>query len=277
MATPNNKSLKELPVDEGFDIFGCQIPQNVVGFCKKFLRHHPQWSEALQGVINEKNYETARLISRNYGANLINLEDFTGLQLANTLENVMQEGFKKGDVTFNDILEQTFLLEKLKKVVTTKNKKKHSPQASSSTSTPRKRTRNVSEERDDSDAETVDSQNAEEGEETEQESEFENEDDANITANESSISLTGFPTTPSYNKAEKKPKRAKKSEVEKKVEDCDTSDSDSFDPVIDDDLTSYKPLGDIKPNTKRLVIKGANKNYYGLDIIMLIYDYKLDV
>ena len=276
MATPNNKSLKEMPVGEGFDIFGCQIPQNVVGFCKKFLRHNPQWSEALQGVINEKNYETARLISRNYGANLINLEDFTGLHLAITIENVMQEGFKKGDVTFNDILEQKFLLEKLKKVVATKNKKKQLPQASSSTSTPRKRSRNVSEERDDSDNETVDSQNIEEGEETEQESEFENEDDTNITADDSSISLTGYPSTPSYNKPEKKPKRAKKSEVEKKVENCD-SDSDSFDPIIDDDLTSYKPLGDIKPNTKRLVIKGANKNYYGLDIIMLLYNYKLDV
>ena len=142
MPTPNNKSLKEVPVDEGFDIFGCQIPQNVVGFCKKFLKRYPQWDESLRGIIHEKNYETARIISHNYGGNLTNLEGFTGAHLALTLENVMQENLKWGDVTFADVLGQTLLLDDLKNVVTVKPKKKSTkpPQLNlSSTSNPRKK------------------------------------------------------------------------------------------------------------------------------------------
>ena len=103
MPTPNNKGLKEVPTDEGFDIFGCQIPHNVVDFCKKFLKRHP------------------RIISRNYGENLANLEGFTGVQLATTLENVMLENLKCGDITFDDVLGQSALLEDLKNVVPTKS------------------------------------------------------------------------------------------------------------------------------------------------------------
>ena len=198
---------------------------------------------------------------------MTNLEGFTGAQLALPLENVMQENLKWGDVTFADVLGQTVLLDDLNNVVTLKPKKKSTkpPQLNlSSTSTPRKRSRNVSADREDSDNETADSQTGEEGEETDQESESENEDDGNITANESAISLPGYPATPTYTKPTKKPKRASKSEPEKKVEVSDASDSDSFDPIIDEDLNGYNPLGDIRPRTKRLVIKGANKNYYGL-------------
>ena len=267
MTTPNNKGLKEAPTDEGFNIFGCQIPQNVVGFCKKFLKRHPKWDVSLQEVIPEKNYETARIISHNYGGNLINLEGFTGAHLALTLENVMRENLKRGDVTFTDVLGQTVLLEDLKNAVTVKTKKKTTKPSqlnSSSTSTPRKRPRSVLMDQEDSDNETVDDQGGEEDEETDQESESENEVDDNTTANESTVSLPEYPATPTYAKPAKKPRRSSKTKPEKKVVVFDGSDSDSFDPIVDEDLNGYNPLGDIKPRTKRLVIKGANKNYYGL-------------
>ena len=52
---------------------------------------------------------------------------------------------------------------------------------------------------------------------------------------------------------------------EKKVPTISTedSDSDSFDPVNDEDVGGYDPLGDILPSTRRVVVKGANKSYYG--------------
>lgn len=266
MPTPNNKGLKEIPADEGFEIFGCQIPYSVVGFCKKFLKQHPKWNISIRDVITEKNYEFARLISRNYGENLANLEGFTGLQLATTIENVIQENFKCGDITFDDVLGQSALLDDLKNVVPTKSKKKSSkPQRlnSSSTSTPRKRTRSVISDGEDSDNEGGDDQAVEEAEETDQDSEFENDVD-DMTVNESTASLSRFPTTPTYTKPAKKQRRSIKPVHEKKVSTSEDSDSDNFDPIVEEDLTSYNPSGEIQPNTKRLVIKGANKSYYGL-------------
>ena len=167
MPTPNNKGLKEVPTDDGFEIFGCQIPHSVVGFCKKFLKRYPKWNTSIRDVIIEKNHEFARLISRNVGENLANLEGFTGFQLATTLENVMQENFKCGDITFDDVFSQSALLDELKNVVPTKSKKKlPKPQQlnSSSTSTPRKRARSVVSDREDSDNEGDDDQGGEEAE-----------------------------------------------------------------------------------------------------------------
>ena len=228
------------------------------------MKRHPKWNTSIRDVIIEKNYEFARLISRNYGENLANLEGFTGLQLATTLENVMQENFKCGDITFDDVFSQSALLDELKNVVPTKSKKKSpKPQQlnTSSTSTPRKRSRSVvSEDSDDGD----DDQACEEPEETDQESEVENDADENMTANESSVSLSRFPTTPSYTKPTKKQRRSIKPALEKKASTPEESDSDSFDPIVDEDLTVYNPTGEIQVDTKRLVIKGANKNYYGL-------------
>ena len=265
MSASNNKGLKDVSADDGFEIFGCQIPHSVVGFCKKFLKRYPKWTTSIRDVIIEKNHEYARLISRDVGENLANLNGFTGLQLATTLENVMQESFKGGDITFDDVFSQKSLLDELKNVVSTKPKKKSpKPQQlnTSSTSTPRKRSRSVVSE--DSDNDGDDDQACEEPEETDQESEVENDADENMTANESSVSLSRFPTTPSYTKPTKKQRRSIKPALEKKASTSEESDSDSFDPIVDEDLTVYNPTGEIQVDTKRLVIKGANKNYYGL-------------
>ena len=54
--------------------------------------------------------------------------------------------------------------------------------------------------REDSDNEGDDDQGGEEAEETDQESESENEVDDNMTANESTASLSGFPATPNLRK-----------------------------------------------------------------------------
>ena len=48
------------------------------------------------------------------------------------------------------------------------------------------------------------------------------------------------------------------------TEDDNDTDSDSFDSVGDEDVTSYDPLGDIVPSIRRVVLKGSNKNYYGM-------------
>ena len=52
---------------------------------------------------------------------------------------------------------------------------------------------------------------------------------------------------------------------EKKVPTIKTedSDSDSFDPVNEEESGGYDPMGDILPSTRRIVVKGANKCYYG--------------
>ena len=42
------------------------------------------------------------------------------------------------------------------------------------------------------------------------------------------------------------------------------SDSDSFDVVNDEDIGGYNPIGEINPNTRRIVVKGSNKSYYGV-------------
>ena len=103
--------------------------------------------------------------------------------------------------------------------------------------------------REDSDNEGDDDQGGEEAEETDQESESENEVDDNMTANESTASLSGYPATPTYAKPAKKPRRSSKPVPEKKVAVSDGSDSDSFDPIVDEDLNGYNPLGDIQPST----------------------------
>jgi hypothetical protein len=53
--------------------------------------------------------------------------------------------------------------------------------------------------------------------------------------------------------------------LEKKAPTTKTedSDSDSFDPVNDEEIGGYDPHGDILPSTRRIVVKGANKCYNG--------------
>ena len=81
--------------------------------------------------------------------------------------------------------------------------------------------------------------------------------------NQTNISI---PQTPHYQKLVSQNRKNVKSPVEKitNVTEVDEdTDSDSFDPVGDEDITSYDPLGDIVPTTRRIVVKGANKSYYG--------------
>ena len=52
-----------------------------------------------------------------------------------------------------------------------------------------------------------------------------------------------------------------KSSSEKLTEE---SDSDSFDPVDEGQITAYSKLGDITPTIRRMVLRGQGKNYYGV-------------
>jgi hypothetical protein len=49
------------------------------------------------------------------------------------------------------------------------------------------------------------------------------------------------------------------------IGDDNDTDSDSFDHVADQDVTANYPLGDIIPSIRRVVLKGSNKNYYGIN------------
>ena len=80
--------------------------------------------------------------------------------------------------------------------------------------------------------------------------------------NQTNISI---PQTPHYQKLVSQNWKNVKSPVEKitNVTEVDEdTDSDSFDPVGDEDITSYDPLGDIVPTTRRIVVKGAKKTLF---------------
>ena len=264
MSSQNHKSPKEAQNADGFDIFNCHIPQAVVGFCKKFIKRNPAWN---QEVISETEDESANLISHNRGENLVNLDGFTGPDLASVLESVLENNLKWGEISLGDVMGQSVLLEKLKNAVGVKTKKRFAkPTQPSISSTPKKRTRSVSSDYEDSDNETVIGQDCE-GAESDLESEYGNEENEgvdNTLANESAVSMPEHPLTPGYTKTPKRQKRSSKPEMEKKTSISDGSDSDSFDPVVDDEFTGYNPLGEIIPHTTRIVIRGANKNYYGM-------------
>jgi hypothetical protein len=91
-----------------------------------------------------------------------------------------------------------------------------------------------------------------------------NDSEKEDLGNQTNISI---PQTPHYQKLVSQNRKNVKSPVEKitNVTEVDEdTDSDSFDPVGDEDITSNDPLGDIIPTTRRIVVKGANKSYYGM-------------
>ena len=234
----------------------------MVGFCKKFMKRNPSWDS---DVIPQTEYEWINLISRNRGENLGNLDNFTGVHMASLLECVMKDNLKWNEITLPDVMAHSPLLEKLKSAQEMKNKKKFVKKRLN-TSTPKKRARSVSSGYEDSDNETVIDKN---GGEVESDVELEYESDKNMTgdntaANESSASIPDHPPTPGYVKTPKRQKRSTNPPREKKSSAFDGSDSDSFDPVIEEEYTGYNPLGEIAPDTTRIVIKGANKNFYGM-------------
>ena len=234
----------------------------MVGFCKKFMKRNPSWDS---DVISQTEYEWVNLISRNRGENLGNLDDFTGSHMASMLECVMRDNLKWLEISLGDVVTHSPLLEKLKNIQESKNKKKFA-KTQLNTSTPKKRVRSVSSDYEDSDNETVTSKNREEGE-SDVESEYESDKNVggdNTLANESATSIPDHPPTPGYVKTPKRQKRSPKSQREKKSDAFEGSDSESFDPVIDEEFTGYNPLGEIAPHTTRIVIKGANKNFYGM-------------
>ena len=207
------------------------------------------------------------LISRNRGENLSNLDDFTGAHLASMLECVMMDNIRHSEISIADLATYSPLLENLKA---------HEPKirrkfGKSQHSTPKKRSRSESPGFDDSDGETVTSKIHED--ESDVDSEYdseENVDNDNTIPNKSITSILDNPPTPTYVKTPKRAKRIPKPEKEKKSSTCEGSDSESFDPVVDEEFTGYNPLGDINPSTTRIVIKGANKNFYGIQIIRIL-------
>ena len=222
------------------------------------MKRKPSWDN---NVISQTEYERVNLISRNRGENLSNLDDFTGPHMASMLECVMRDNLKWSEISFGDLAAHSPLLENLK-AQEPKNKKKF---AKSQQSTPKKRSRSESSGYEDSDNETVTSKIREDESDVESEYESdENVDNDNTLANKSVTSILDNPPTPSYVKTPKRQKRTPKPEKEKKSSTFEGSDSDSFDPIVDEEFTGYNPLGEIIPNTTRIVIKGANKNFYGM-------------
>jgi hypothetical protein len=96
----------------------------------------------------------------------------------------------------------------------------------------------------------------------------EKEHESQIDPND--ISLPSTPHYPSTNNESKRMMnsskvsdavRSKSPQLEKNAEE---QDSDSFDPVDEDNSTSYDKLGDIVPTIRRFVLRGQGKNYYGV-------------
>ena len=260
LSAQSDKSPKGSQSSDGFNIFNVHIPQAVVGFCKKFMKRNPIWD---YDIMPQTDYERVNLISRNRGENLSNLDDFTGVHLASMMERVMMDNIRHSEISIADLANYSPLLELLKA---------HEPKGrrkfgKSQHSTPKKRSRSESPGLDDSDCETVTSKIRED--ESDVDSEYDsdgNVDSDNVIPNKSVTSILDNPPTPTYVKTPKRARRIPKPEKEKKLATCDGSDSESFDPVVDEEFSGYNPLGDINPGTTRVVIKGANKNFYGITI-----------
>ena len=91
-----------------------------------------------------------------------------------------------------------------------------------------------------------------------------NDSEKEDLGNQTNISI---PQTPHYQKLVSQNRKNVKSPVGEKTnvrEVDEDTDRNSFDPVGDEDITSYNNLGDIIPTTRRIVVKGANKSYYGM-------------
>ena len=95
---------------------------------------------------------------------------------------------------------------------------------------------------------------------------YEDEDQIDEECGKDDTDITALPPTPTYPKKLVVARKNEKSQSEKNAisRSMEDSDSDSFNVVQDENIGGYNPIGEINPNTRRIVVKGSNKSYYGV-------------
>ena len=198
--------------------------------------------------------------------------DKNGQVLASSFEKLLDYLVKTNQVTLNDSMKYSGLLQRLRTLGTPKIKKRSVEQGFVTPT--KKRQKNLvpvyDRECDDVSQETNKSfcSEVEKSPAKDDNSEYEFDTDGNEDVNDQEnddAEIISLPPTPTYRKKPSQVMKVDKPVSEKKVPTISTedSDSDSFDPVNDEDVGGYDPLGDILPSTRRVVVKGANKSNYG--------------
>jgi hypothetical protein len=255
---------------QGAEVFGCHIPQSIISHAKEYIRKNKEWDPAV--FTSELYYTTINTIAYDRIENLVS-RDKNGEVLATALEELLECMVKTNQVKISDSMKYSGLLQRLRTLATPKIKKRSVEQGFV---TPiKKRQKNLlpvyDQECDDMSQETNKSvcSEVEKSPAKDDNSEYEFDTDGNEDANDQENEdpdIISLPPTPTYRKKTSRVTKVVKPVPEKKVPTITTedSDSDSFDPVNDEDIGGYDPLGDILASTRRIVVRGANKCYYGV-------------
>ena len=261
---------------QGFEVFGCHIPQSIISHAKEYIKTNKDWNPSV--FTSEIYYTTINAVAYDRIENLAS-RDKNGQVLASSFEELLECLVKTNQVTLSDSMKYSGLLQRLRTLGTPKNKKRSVERGFI---TPiKKRQKNLvpdyDQEYDDVSQETNKSFGSEvekspakvmsknyNDDNSEYEFDTDGHDDVNDQENDDA-DIISLPPTPTYRKKPSRVTKVDKPVPEKKIPTISTedSDSDSFDPVNDEDVGGYDPLGDILPSTRRIVVKGANKSYYG--------------
>jgi hypothetical protein len=259
---------------QGAEVFGCHIPQSIISHAKDYIRSNKEWNPDVFSL--EEYYTTINAIAYDRTENL-GTRDKNGEVLAAALEELLECLVKTNQVKMSESMNYSGLLQRLRTLGTPKNKKRSVERGF--TTPIKKRQKNLlpvyDQECDNVSQESASQENdkslCSEVEKTsvrDDNSDYEFESDGNDDANEQEnddVDVISIPPTPTYRKKTARVTKVVKPVPEKKAPTVKTedSDSDSFDPVNDEEIGGYDPLGDILPSTRRIVVKGANKCYYG--------------
>jgi hypothetical protein len=249
---------------QGFEVFGCHVPQALISLAKLYIRANKDWCPDTFSL--EKHYTTILAIAHDRIENLAN-RDKNGVILAIALEELLECLVKTSKVKMSESMNYSGLIQRLKEG---SPKKKRSVARCSPTPT-KKRQKNLLSDYEE-ECDILSQENASQ-EDTSQEndkslysenekvslmddnSDYEFESDENDDVNErDDVDVVSIPP------------KVVKPVLEKEVHTGKTedSDSDSFDPVNDEEISGYDPHGAILPSIRRIVVKGANKCYYGV-------------
>jgi hypothetical protein len=264
---------------QGAEVFGCHIPQAIISHAKDYIRSNKEWNPDVFSL--EEYYTTINTIAYDRIENLAT-RDTNGEVLAAALVDLLEFLVKTNQVEMIESMNYSGLIQRLRTLGTPKNKKRSV--ARGFTTPIKKRQKNLLPDYEE-ECDILSQENASQ-EDTAQENDkslysenekvslmddnsaYEFESDGNDDANErenDDVDVVSIPPTPTYRKKPSRLTRVVKPVLEKKVPTTKTedSDSDSFDPVNDEEIGGYDPLGDILPSTRSIVVKGANKCYYG--------------
>ena len=264
----------------GFEAFGCHIPQSIISHAKAYINANKEWDSSVFPL--ELYYTTINAVAWDRVEHLPT-RDKNGQVLASSFEKLLEHMMRTDQITLSESMMYTGLLQKLGSQGTPKNKKRAVEVGGRRSSTPiKKRQRSLTpvydHESDDElpeinksfdyEKEKSPTKAMSEGYDDDDNSEYDFENDGQDEMNEhekNDMGITPLPPTPTYQNTPRNVRKVDKSVSEKKapVVSIEDSDSDSFDPVNDEDIGVYDPLGEILPSTRRVVVKGANKSYYG--------------